>query len=260
MRHRQIPSLVKRSMRARSLGLRFIRSRSFRPPGTILVDGNRTALHLPDDVSTRNIFLEILISDCYRLDNVPRPVTSVLDIGANVGIFCIAARNIFPHAVIHAYEPNPRLEPYLRHQAAISRCNYFMEAVGLDDGSVLLDLKEHSAWTRSRRVKTGAIPCIGFRTTIDRLGGTVDFAKIDCEGAEWEFLSDYDAWNRVRTVAMEYHLWPDHSHDEILKAITELGFVVTHHEPAHDFGLIFGSREMTPEASPRSSTSRASPS
>jgi hypothetical protein len=117
-----------------------------------------------------------------------------------------------------------------------------MEAVGLENGNVVLDLREHSAWTRSRRAKRGTTPCIAFRTTIDRIGGNVDFAKVDCEGAEWEFLHDRESWKRVRILAMEYHLWPDHSHEEITRLITELGFVTTRQERAHDYGLIFAAR------------------
>lgn len=35
--------------------------------------------------------------------------------------------------------------------------------------------------------------------------GPIDLIKMDCEGAEWEFLND-QAWNKVSYLTMEYHL------------------------------------------------------
>ena len=67
-------------------------------------------LSFPDEVGVVNDFLSIFLDDDYRLDRVKWPVGTVLDIGANLGFFSIAARNAFPEATIHAYEPNHELE------------------------------------------------------------------------------------------------------------------------------------------------------
>jgi FkbM family methyltransferase len=239
---RRLAYLLEKRLRARRLGVWIGRTKSFRMPESAIIRGERTKIHAPDDVGTRVIFLEILVGDCYRLRDVTRPVRTVLDVGANVGLFCLAARNAFPHATIHAYEPNPALEQYLREQAAAARCEYFMEAVGLDDGRVSLEILEHPGWTRSSPAETGTIPRVAFRKTIERLGGFVDLVKVDCEGAEWEFLEDREAWTRVGNVAMEYHLWREHSHDEIRKALLEMGFTVIDQDLFEDSGLIFASR------------------
>ena len=201
---------------------------------------------MPDDVGTQLVFLEVLIGDCYRLGSVSEPVRTVMDIGANVGLFCLAARNAFPDATIHAYEPNRDLEQYLRVQASAAGCHYFMEAVALEDGRATLELGDLPGLTKTRAAQAGPVPSVGFRKAIERLGGYVDLVKVDCEGAEWEFLADREAWDRVRNVTMEYHLLNEphaQSHDDICRALAELGFTVENQNPADDStGLIFASR------------------
>ena len=239
--------LVQKRLRARRLGVWLGRTRTFALPRSVRLNGERKPIHAPDDVGTRLVFLEVLIADCYRLGDVKPPIRTVLDIGANVGFFCLAARNAFPAATIHAYEPNRALEQYLRAQAAAAGCDYFMEAVGLDDGRVTLEFGDRAGVTRSRPTETGPIPSVAFRRTIERLGSPVDLAKVDCEGAEWEFLTDREAWAHVRNVTMEYHLAEGtrrRSHDDIARALTDLGFTVKDQDRFHDStGLIFASRQ-----------------
>jgi hypothetical protein len=41
---------------------------------------------------------------------------------------------------------------------------------------------------------------------------------------------------------MEYHLWPNHTAQEVLDKVSDLGFHVTSHIPQDGFGLILTSR------------------
>ena len=61
-------------------------------------------------MGTLNDFLSIFLDDDYYLERQNKEVSSVLDIGANLGFFSIAARNAFPNATIHSYEPNEDLK------------------------------------------------------------------------------------------------------------------------------------------------------
>src|SRR5262249_39690436 len=160
-------------------------------------------------------FLDILLDDCYGLGMIGGRVATVLDIGAHVGLFGIAARNAFPRAVIHAYEPNPLVEPYLKAQAQAADFQYFMCAAGLEDGTFSLDVHEDSVRTRSRSDPAGSVPQVPFQEMLARLGGEADLLKLDCEGAEWLLFEDRPTWQHVRNLSMEYHLWPDHTHAEV---------------------------------------------
>src|SRR5689334_23067364 len=55
----------------------------------------------------------IYCDDPYRLAAMPRQLRTVLDVGANVGIFSLLARHFFPYAEIHCYEPDPSILPLL---------------------------------------------------------------------------------------------------------------------------------------------------
>lgn len=236
--------LAKR-LRARRLGVSLGRSANFRLPASIVLGRKRYALWLPDETGVKVAFMELLLADSYELGQVPGMVETVLDIGANVGLFCLAARNAFPEATIHAYEPNPQIEPYLKVQAATAACKYFMEAVGPEDGRVVLSLGDDSVMTRSQVDEAGDVPAIAFRKTIERMGGRIDLLKLDCEGAEWGLFEDRESWNGVRNLSMEYHLWPDHAHEKVREVVSSLGFTIRKQVPASDFGLLYAHKSKS---------------
>jgi FkbM family methyltransferase len=235
--------LKRRQKRARKLGFDFKRSAGFRPPVKIKINGRDFPISYPEEVGVINDFLSIFLDDDYRLERVNWPVKTVLDIGANLGFFSIAARNAFPEATIHAYEPNEDLDRYLVPHSKEGKFKLHREAVGLESGRVSLDIRGETNQTRSKADDTGGIPQVAFRETIERLGGQVDVAKVDCEGAEWEFLEDKEAWQKVRFLAMEYHLWPgNRGHYDIQMILREQGFHILQARPIEDYGLVYAIR------------------
>lgn len=238
----KVTNLITNRLRALKMGVFLGRCADFRMPSSIVLNNKRHSLSLPTERGIRIAFMELLLTDCYQLEQVSKPVRTVLDIGANMGLFCLAARRVFPDAAIHAYEPNPHLESYLKVQAEAASCQYFMEAVGQEDGKVSLLLDEDSVLTRSEQNEAGDIPAVAFRKAIQRLGGEADLLKLDCEGAEWELFEDQETWKNVRDLSMEYHLWPNHTHEEVYGVVRKLGFTVQKQLPASDFGLLRASR------------------
>jgi len=236
-------NLVKRINRAKKLGLDYQRAAEFNIPNSLLINGDRKTVSLPQEYGVKVAFIEILLDDCYGLEKLSKPILKILDIGANVGLFSIAAHNRFPQAVIHAYEPNPYLEKHLQIQARAAGFDYFMEAVGREDGKVSLDFHEDSVQTRSRVNEAGEIPQVAFRKAIERMGGSIDLAKVDCEGAEWLLFQEPDTWQSVQNLSLEYHLWPDHKHEEIQHVIQHLGFQIKKQIPIEDYGLLLASRQ-----------------
>jgi FkbM family methyltransferase len=238
----RVTQLAVRRRRARRFGFEFPRARDFRLPQTLLIGGRERALSLPENDGVRSAFIPIFLDDCYGLERTSG-VRTVLDIGANVGVFGLAARLAFPAAVIHAYEPNSELEPHLRMQAEAAGFEYFLEAVGLDAGRVSLDRDADPVLTRSRPAPDGQVPQVAFRDALRRLGGGADLVKVDCEGAEWSFLGDRESWSQVRYLSMEYHLWPSHTVPELLDTVRGLGLSVTRHQPVEaGYGLLLASR------------------
>ena len=231
----KIVRLLQRQSRARKLGINL--------PQDLIVLGKRQNVNLPSEKGMDGEFIEVLLDDCYGVEQLDPSLIKVIDIGANVGLFPIAARNRFPQAIIHVYEPNPNLETYLKNQSQIANFQYFMEAVGTGDGKVVLDIREVSGKSRSRVSESGDIPMISWKRAIERMGGSVDLAKVDCEGAEWLLFEDRDSWQLVQNLALEYHLWSGHTHAETRQVIENLGFRVRKQIPVDKwYGLILASR------------------
>lgn len=70
----------------------------------------------------------------------------------------------------------------------------------------------------------------------------MDFLKMDCEGAEWRLFEDKEIWRKVENLSMEYHLWPEHTHEEAWSVVHGLGFTVKSQTRYEGFGLIIASR------------------
>lgn len=243
--------LARRRLAARRLHVPFSRAKSLAMPETIRLEGRDIALRLPSEHGVRIAFVELLLDDCYQLRRLVRQgerIVRIIDVGANVGLFGLAARIAFPESIIHAYEPNKALKPYLSHQCLNARANAFYEAVGRKRGHITLDVSgAESVHTTTHLDPTGTIPQIDLRTAIERIGGTVDLLKMDCEGAEWEMLEDPESWRPVRYVTMEYHLRPEQDHKAIVGALDRCGFHVLDQGLADTYGLVFA-RNTQPSA------------
>lgn len=243
----RLKMLRKRRKAAKKLRVPFSRGAWFEMPKEMWFEGKMVPLSAPDDYGVHAGFIEVMLHDDYDIAGMIRSgvgVETVLDIGANVGFFALAARRAFPDACIHHYEVNPSLEPYLATQCQTARSDYFMEAVGKEEGAVELSFLNSLVGTMAKASDAGSFPKTSLAVAIDRLGGHVDFAKIDCEGAEWELLEDTASWQKISHVAMEYHttLFPEHSAEEASNRLKELGFSITSEEHHDGYGLLRASR------------------
>ena len=235
--------LWRRRRAAQRLGIRFHRAALFALPGTIRLNGRVVTIDVPNKQHQRVAFVELLLDDCYHLKSLARyaKIRTVIDVGANIGLFGLAARDAFPDAIIHAYEPNATLRPVLAHQAKLADVEVFFEAVGRDAGMVSLDVDPaESVLGRTRPDPSGSIQQIAFREALDRIGGHADLVKLDCEGAEWKILEDRESWRKVAHITMEYHLAEDQGHAAIVAALGD--FAVRSQTPSTNFGMLLADR------------------
>lgn len=215
----------------------------------VWVGGRRIELSFPalERSVQEHEFEKIVFDDCYRLSKIPSEVTTVLDIGANIGLFGIAARRFFPKATVHCYEPNPAIFSNLETHCFQSDCEYFPAAVGRSDGKVSLNRADSGTlFSTTASNASGPIEQVSFAKAVARLGGQVDLVKLDCEGAEWDIFHDREAWQGVQHLVMEYHLWALASATtSLLKgALFYLGFDdVEIYEVGPDEGLAFAIRK-----------------
>jgi len=135
----------------------------------------------------------------------PHQVSTVLDIGANVGMFSIWASTRWPQARIVAFEPDPSNVATMRDCLAASGVTVDLveAAAGTQDGEVTFagDLGGGSHVARPGEAGF-SVPMVDI---FDHLDGA-DLVKIDIEGGEWPILADPRlAHAKVRVLAMEYH-------------------------------------------------------
>jgi FkbM family methyltransferase len=240
---RRIIGWSQRWIRARRLGIPYVRDRSWKAPTSICLDRQKVKVLLPHDQGTEIAFKDILLNDCYELESLPKNIASVVDIGAHVGLFSLAARIRFRQAEVHAYEPNPQMLPFLAQQSTAGQFSVFSEAVGFEGGQVSIKPGEDSVHARVDQDSESNIPCISFAEAIRRVKNEPILVKLDCEGSEWEILRDAITWQRVEYLTMEYHLWAGYTLIELGRQIESLGFViksVTNTEKT--FGILIAQR------------------
>lgn len=211
---------------------------------------------------SKAFLMESIFEDAYQLEKIPLPDNSrcrIIDIGANVGAFTMAARGRFHNATIHCYEPHAALESKLALQAYAVGAKVFMEAVGLEEGYFSSDeMQNEVLQCESVKImdftKPGEIKVVPLRECIERIGGEVDILKLDCEGSEWVILQDLEALKKVRYLTVEFHrLCPDNSfdiydrtidlHQKARQRILDSGFkVLVERYHSIDAGIILAER------------------
>lgn len=116
----------------------------------------------------------------------------MIDIGANVGAFCIRASRYSPG--VAAVEPVTA--QILRENIRLNSAPVQVIEAALGDGKVIT-----VNWD-DYKVDAPSFPLSGI---IDMAGGC-DFLKCDCEGAEW--LINPPDLARIRRIEMELHIPP----------------------------------------------------
>lgn len=229
----------------------YFRNSDFKIPSELKVNGKYCRIIFPQKDSRGFIyeFTETCLNDCYRLKTLKselKNVYNIIDVGANQGLFSVAARQVFPAARISCYEPNIQLEPILSANAKILNCSVFYEAVTNTDCMVELEFGETDMHTQTHFSVEGKIQGTAFKKVIERAGSKVDLLKLDCEGAEWELFDDEESWKNIRALTMEYHLWAKEGStvDDIKIIMEKLHFKILYHNPLSDsFGIVVAIRK-----------------
>jgi FkbM family methyltransferase len=178
---------------------------------------------------------ELFLDGDYR---VPpgRPVRTVLDLGANVGISVrwFAAR--FPGARVIAVEPDPRLLPRLRaNVAGLPDVSVHAAAVAPSPGEATFfstpegwsSSLSPAATARAVTVRCATVPQI---LEAERLA-RVDLVKLDIEGGEWALLDAGELRRATGCIVGElHHRRPEESLERARRGLA--GWAFTVHGPA----------------------------
>ncbi|MCX6700699.1 MAG: FkbM family methyltransferase [Methanomicrobiales archaeon] len=127
----------------------------------------------------------------YRFSDI-RKDDIVVDIGANVGAFCIRAA--YYSSFVYAVEP--LTSEILQQNIQLNDVSVTVLECALGGGNI-----QGISWDGVRK----DMQTVSLKTIIGMTGGC-DFLKCDCEGAEW--LIDPKDLGPIRRIEMELHLPP----------------------------------------------------
>lgn len=208
---------------------------------------------------------EIFVHDEYCLDLLrPAPMT-IVDVGANVGVFSLRAAELFRGVRIVACEASPwayeqlvrnvELNPALcnidtRHCAVVGSLNsrdidFWMDATASASSTLLESaIRDESA---GQWVKVPAVSLSAVLASVTM----VDLLKVDVEGAEYEILQATPAsvLAQVRRIVVEYHPLRGHHVSDIVALLVLAGFRLERH---HEFiecpgiGMLWFDRALSP--------------
>jgi FkbM family methyltransferase len=222
---------IRRRINSVKYGMFYLRNSDYKIPEVLTINGRKKKFH----VESMDIieFTAICINDCYHLKYLKRKLGSIktiVDIGANCGMFAIAARQLFPKAKIDCYEPNPHLAGTLRFNAKQLDSIPYFEAVMKYDCKVKLNFTESDLATTAIETEGGSVIGSSLTTVLKRIGN-IDIIKLDCEGAEWDLLEDKENWKKVKSLTMEYHLWAKKGSKltDIFRLLDAINFKFVHH-------------------------------
>lgn len=197
-------------------------------------------------------FSEVFLKDCYQLDAVRHPLGTVVDLGANIGLFAIRVAPLARHIIcVEPVGANLELarENVRRAQADEKVTFHKLAAAGESGRTERVFLSkdnrgghsiraEHAArWGANgyEDVSTISLADLFEREAIERCS----FLKCDVEGAEFEIFANAPAeiLARIDQIAMEVHLtipqWGVAELGRLREKLEVAGFRVRH-ESIHD--------------------------
>lgn len=186
-------------------------------------------LVVPDAASFLTTYGEIFVEQIYKISCADEsPV--ILDLGANIGLSVLYLKKLYPKARITAYEADPRIFTYLKKNITgngyrdvilVNKAVWHENAVlqfspeGGDGGRVAWDGESSTVEVQAQDI----------REILE--GRTIDFLKMDIEGAEDVVLPACREYlPAVRTIFVEYHSRADERQqlDTIISLLSGAGF------------------------------------
>lgn len=169
-------------------------------------------VRLRTGTSDVEVFEKIFIDEEYKLP-FERPVGTILDLGANIGLASVYYALAFPDATIVAVEPSSENIALLRSNvAAFPKIRVVHAAAWSKDGPLAMVDPGMGPWgmrveDSQHRDESAVVEGLRVSTLLDRQGiKNLDLLKVDIEGAEKEVFGTSEDWiGRVGAAVVELH-------------------------------------------------------
>ena len=161
------------------------------------------------------LFKEIFVTQVYSLA-MPAECPVIVDAGANIGMATLFFKHRYPESRIWAFEPDPRAFALLERNVArngLRNITLINAALSDRDGALPFyydeatpDLLIMSVNPERLSRNQRPVTCVKGSTALP--SGTIDFMKMDIEGAEVAVVAELAASGRMADIsrlALEYH-------------------------------------------------------
>ena len=186
---------------------------------------------------TLYIYKEIFVDKCYDLPALQGNNPTIIDVGANTGLFAIRMKQQYNNSTLHCFEPFPSNYAQLQRnidRSQLSDVNISMKGVGNSARKQKLfvhskNVGGHSIYAKATDGNRYVdIELVDIRQIINLLNGRdCDLLKLDCEGAEYEIIKsmDRDTASRIKLIIFEAspELYDLH---ELNRHLSDIGYSV----------------------------------
>lgn len=166
-----------------------------------------------DRATLNHLYREIFARQHYYFD-ARNDTPAILDCGANVGMASLYFKWLYPRARVQSFEPDPATFQLLKQNIARNKLDVEIHNCALWDENAevnfFVDTRNPGMLlmsTDASRLNTHPIR-VPARRLSDFIQGTVDFMKLDIEGAEHRVLSELEQSGKIRAIrqmVVEYH-------------------------------------------------------
>ncbi len=212
---------------------------------------SRTPIKIVDSASYVFMYGEIFEQQIYKF-KAEKPTPMIIDGGANIGLSILYFKELYPDSKIVAFEPDSKVFSILSENIKNAKLpGVTLVNKALWSSETVLEFMSEGA-DGGRMVQMEAeIPRSKVQTVRlrDYLNQSVDFLKLDIEGAETEVLRDcQEMLHNVQNLFVEYHSFMNESQTlhEIVNILQTAGFrlhihpAITSPQPFYQRNINFG--------------------
>lgn len=163
------------------------------------------------DETDRGTFLEIFLSEEYRIPNLNYPIKRILDLGANCGYASIYFANLFDKAQIIAVEPDPKNIEKIKSNILNFGDRIIIEPSAVSPSSGFVDFYLNfktgisgSILSRDPIAEKITVPSLTL-SDLEKKYGSFDIIKFDIEGGEWDAIFPDRLIRKPKLWIGEYH-------------------------------------------------------
>ncbi len=177
---------------------------------------NGVVLNSPKEVDLNFLFHEIWLDEFYAPTGYDiGSGETVIDIGANIGVFALYAATRASGVEVSSFEPFPKNAEYFignKEASNVSNIKFYQLAIGDGFGTRTLHVDDswilHSLTDKSSNESGLKVQCIPLDKAVKDVGEQCDLLKLDCEGGEYEILysASDETLTQIKRIVCEFNI------------------------------------------------------